>query len=74
MILNVNFSELHYSASKMIAGTVVTIFQKPLTQEEPEGEAELIEFVGLDPDTHLQTWNVKFTDGHILQRKILIKV
>ncbi len=72
--LNVDFSELHYSASKMIAGTVVPIYQKPITQEQLEGEAELIEFIGFDPDTNLQTWNVKFEDGHLLQRKILIEV
>lgn len=73
MQLNVCFSELHYSASKMIVGTVVTIYQKPLTQEEREGEATLVEFVSFDPDTSLQTWNVRFEgDDRILVRKILI--
>jgi len=75
MKLNVDFSELHYSASKMIAGTVVTIYQMPLTQEQPEGEAKLVEFVGLDPDTQLQTWVVQFlSDQQRVQRKILIEV
>ena len=72
--LCVDFSELHFSASKMIAGSVEFIYQMPITKEGLEGEAKLIEFVSFDPDTSLQTWNVQFTnDDRIVERRLLIE-
>jgi len=45
----------------MRKGQIVTVFEDPLTEKKPEGEAKLIEFSGTTP-MGLKEWMVQFLD------------
>ena len=51
------------------SGDIVTIYEDPLTQQCPEGKAELLRFVGTDWSDG-ERWRIKFADGHICERWI----
>jgi hypothetical protein len=46
----------------MKPGDKVMIYQRPITQEDPEGKAKLIEQIGEDVGDGLTMWLVKFPD------------
>ena len=60
----------------MKEGDIVTVYHDPLTETDPEGEAELIKCISPNFGTYggrpLERWIVKFPDG-IYQRSILAK-
>ena len=60
----------------MKEGDIVTVYHDPLTETDPEGEAELIKCITDDFEHYggrpLERWIVKFPDG-IYQRSILAK-
>lgn len=42
-------------------GDMVTIYAKPLTHEQPEGEARLIKYLGVDAGfRYFKYWEVEF--------------
>jgi hypothetical protein len=56
----------------MKKGDIVTIYEDPITQEKPEGEAQLI--VKENVSDELQYWKVKFLDdGFVCERWIYNK-
>lgn len=40
----------------------VMIYNDPLTKEYPEGEAELIQYLGTDESSGLESWVVRFVE------------
>ena len=53
-------------------GDRVKIYQKPLTEEDYEGEAELVKHLsdGSYGDAHIEDWLVRFEDGIKIRRTI----
>ena len=54
----------------MTTGDVVSIFQKPLTGGDYEGEATLIRKERSGENT--EDWTVRFSDGMEVRRKIFV--
>ena len=56
----------------LLAGYKVKVYSKPITMEELEGEAFLVERVRPDEGDGLSIWMVEFTDepGSVYQRTI----
>jgi hypothetical protein len=53
--------------AELQAGNIVTIYEDPITETKPEGEARLVEFVRDDGDM-LEFWFVHFSGDHISDR------
>lgn len=56
---------------KLQTGQAVTIYHDPLTEQKPEGTAELIEFLG--ENTMFENWVVRFRgspDEPTVERRI----
>jgi len=57
----------------MKKGDIVQVYEQPLTQTKPEGEAKLVSFIQ-KLNTRVELWRVKFIeDGQIVSRAIKIK-
>ena len=57
-------------------GEVRMIYEDPVIEEHPEGEAKLIEKISEDPPDvipHLEYWQVLFDDGYMAARFIKSK-
>ena len=54
-------------------GSKIKIYQKPLTQEDCEGEAILIKKFSENRIENTEIWEVEFYDGLRTSRKIKIK-
>ena len=53
-------------------GSIVRIYQDPLTRRTPEGYATLVRFLG-KPDEGLERWTVKFDKWDIVDRTISVE-
>jgi len=57
----------------MKRGDIIQVYEQPLTQTKPEGEAKLVSFIQ-KLNTGVELWRVKFIeDGQIVSRAIKIK-
>ena len=58
----------------MKTGQTVTVYQKPLTKEQPEGKAKLLKRIADSRDSEtVENWKVKFiSDEFICERLINI--
>lgn len=60
---------------KIQVGDRITIYQKPVTQEDKEGRATLIRPLGKPSQDNLQLWEVQFVgEDEIYQRLVSIYV
>ena len=61
-------------AKELKQGGVITVFKRPISEEQPEGTAMLLVQTNtyyLDEKTTLERWFVRFTDGFECERSIL---
>lgn len=49
----------------------VMIYEDPISRKKPEGEAELI--VLMDENDDMQFWEVKFPDGSVCGRWLMVE-
>ena len=59
----------------MKKGDVVMVYSDPVTEQKPEGKAELLKFISddgqLDEEWSLQTWKVKFLDDEMVTTRTI---